>query len=307
MLNVYQLSVFLTVARCESFLAAGQQLHLTGPAVRNHIKGLEKQLDLMLFQRRGRRMELTEAGRALVSAASQLVDMANQTEESILRRRDPSAGRLIIGCGTAAGEQVLPKLLSAFKREHPAAGIMVRQGDSLSILKGVREMEVDFGVLGLRPREKGLQTRKLLEDRMVLIVPAKHPWVRRGSVEPEDLRTATLIVRQDGSGIKQAAEEVLEKRGIAWEDLRVLMEVEGTGLVESAVGAGLGVALVPRLAARRFGSSIRMVELHGLSLSCEVHLVRNIHRPAGHLSLKFWEFVQQPQVQEMIAGEVSQG
>jgi len=307
LLNVYQLSIFLAVAQCESFLAAGQKLHLTGPAVRNHIKGLEKQLDLVLFQRRGRRMEPTDAGRALVSAASQLVEMASRTEESIMRRRDPNAGRLIIGCGTAAGEQVLPKLLAAFKREYPSASLMVRQGDSVSILNGVREMEVDFALLGLRPKEKGLQSRKLLEDRMVLIVPPKHPWVRRGVVEPEDLRTATLIVRQDGSGINRAAEEVLEKRGIAWEDLRILMEVEGTGLVELAVGAGLGIALVPRLAARRFGTTVRAVELNGLSVNCEVHLVRNIHRAAGNLSLKFWEFIQQPEILAMIAGEVSQG
>lgn len=307
MLNVYQLSIFLAVAQCESCLAAGQKLHLTGPAVSTQIKRLEKQLNLVLFQRRGRRMELTEAGRALVSAATQLVDMAHRTEESILSRRDPNAGRLVIGCGTAAGEHVLPKLLASFKREYPSASMMVRQGASPAILAGVREMEVDFGVVGLRPREKGLQSRKILEDRMVLIVPAKHPWVRRGAVELEDLRSATLIVRQDGSGINRATEEVLEKRGIAWEDLRILMEVEGAGLVESAVGAGLGVALVPRLAARRFGNSVRMVELHGLSVNCEVHLVRNIHRAAGNLSLKFWDFVQQPEVQEMIAGEVSPG
>lgn len=305
MLNVYQLSVFLTVAKCGSFLAAGQELNLTGPAVRHQIKGLEKQLDLSLFQRKGRRMDLTEAGRALMSAATQLVEMAHRTEESILRQRDPNTGRLVIGCGTAAGEHILPKLLASFKREYPSAGVKVRQGDSVSVLAGVRDMEVDFGLLGLRPREKGIQSRKLLEDRMVLIVPPKHPWVRRGIVELEDLKSATLIVRRDGSGVNRAAEEVLEKKGVSWEDLRILMEVEGTGLVEQAVGAGLGVALVSRLAARRFGTSVRTVELHGLSLNCEVHLIRNIHRAAGQLSLKFWEFIQKPEVQQMIAEEVS--
>lgn len=142
---------------------------------------------------------------------------------------------------------------------------------------------------------------------MVLIVPAKHPWARRGVVEPEDLRSATLILRHDGSGMARATEEVLEKRGVAWEELRVLMEVEGSGMVEPAVGAGLGVALVPRLASRRFGNSIRAVELNGLLLNCEVHVVRNLHRAAGHLNLKFWEFIQAPETQRMIAEEVSQG
>ena len=305
MLNVYQLSIFLAVAQCQTFTGAGQKFHLTGSAVSLQIKGLEKQLGLSLFQRQGRRMEVTDAGRALMSAATQLVEMAHRTEESILRQRDPNAGRLVIGCGTAAGEQVLPRLLAAFKREYPSASIMVRQAGCVSVLDAVRAMEVDFGLLGSRPREKGLQSRKLLEDRVVLIVPSKHPWVRRGTVEPEDLRTATLILRQDGSGVYRAAEEFLEKRGVALEDLRILMEVEGTGLVESAVVAGLGVALVSRLAARRFGSAVKMVELSGLSATCEVHLVRNMQRAAGHLSLRFWDFIQKPETQAMVAEELS--
>ncbi len=307
MLNVYQLSVFLSVAHCGSFLAAGQKLHLTGPAVRHQIKGLEKQLGLSLFQREGRRMQLTDAGRALMSAASQLVEMANRTEESILRRQDPSAGRLVIGCGAATAEQILPKIIAAFKKEYPSASVIVRMEDCESVLTCIREMDVDFGLVGVRPREKGLQSRKLLEDRMVLIVPAKHPWVRRGAIDPEDLRSATLILRRDGSGVVRAAEEALEKRGVAWEDLRVLMEVNGSGLVEVAVSAGLGVALVPRLAARRLGTGIRMVELNGLVLNCEVHVVRNLHRAAGQLSLKFWEFIQTPSMQEIIAEELSHG
>lgn len=140
---------------------------------------------------------------------------------------------------------------------------------------------------------------------MVLAVPAKHPWARRGTVEPEDLRTANLILRRDGSGVHRAAEEVLEKRGVLWEELRVLMEVEGIGLVEGAVGAGLGVALVSRLAVLRFGTSIKMVDINGLSLTYEVYLARNLYRAAGHLSLKFWDFMQTPQVQAMISEIVS--
>ncbi len=250
-------------------------------------------------------MELTDAGRALMSAATQLVEMANRTEESLLRQHDPNSGKIVIGCDTILGEHILPKLVAAFKREYPSMSVLVKLLDGNSILTGIREMDVDFGLLGLRPREKGLQSRKLLEDRMVLIVPPKHPWVRRGAVEPEDLRNATLILRLDGSGMVRAAEEALEKRGVAWEDLRVLMEVDGSGMVEPAVGAGLGVALVPHLAARRFGSSIRVVELNGVSLNCEVHIVRNLHRAAGKLSLKFWEFIQNHETQEMIAREMS--
>lgn len=126
-------------------------------------------------------------------------------------------------------------------------------------------------------------------------------------MEPEDLRNATLILRKDGSGSVRATEEALEKRGVAWEDLRVLMEVEGSGLVEPAVGAGLGVALVPRLSARRFGNTVRVVELNGLTLSCEVHVVRNLNRAAGQLSLKFWEFIQGAEILQMITEELSQG
>ncbi|MDP2659901.1 MAG: LysR family transcriptional regulator, partial [Dehalococcoidia bacterium] len=118
MLNVYQLSVFLAVAECGSFLGAGGKLHLTGPGVSHQIKGLEKQLGLSLFQREGRRMELTDAGKALMSAATQLVEMANRTEESILRQQDPNSGKIVFGCDTILGEHILPKLVAAFKREY---------------------------------------------------------------------------------------------------------------------------------------------------------------------------------------------
>jgi DNA-binding transcriptional LysR family regulator len=306
LLNIHQLSIFLAVADARSYTQAARRLHLTQPAVSHQVKGLEKQLGLRLFQRKGQRMELTEAGRALLPAAQQLVDFINRAEASIQRLQYPMPGTLHIGCGTDAGEYVIPKLIGAFRRENPDININVKTGDCTTVLRSLQDMEIDVGLVGFRPRGKGLQSRKLFNDHMVLIVPARHPWAKRESVAPEELRQATLIVRQDGSGLHQTILEGLERHGVSWDELRVFMEVGGTGLVELAVGAGLGVSLISSLAARRYPGRIRAIRIDGLNLACEVYMVRNLHQVASHANLKFWEFIQSPRAAELISQVVSQ-
>src|SRR3990172_1204218 len=119
MVGVRELAVFLAAADQENFSAAARKLHLSQPAISFQIQSLEQQLQVQLFQRVGRRIMLTQAGRDLLPIAHEMIYLSSQIEQMLSERQGLVKGELIIGCSTSPGKYVLPRLLGAFHKRHP--------------------------------------------------------------------------------------------------------------------------------------------------------------------------------------------
>ncbi|MEW6233535.1 MAG: LysR family transcriptional regulator, partial [Chloroflexota bacterium] len=266
MLNVYQLNIFLAVVDSRSFSAAADRVHLTQPAVSLAIRALEKQLGVKLFQRDGPRLELTEAGEALLPAARNLVELSSRTEEAICALRGVVTGDLVLGCSTAAAEHVLPRLIGMYTERYPLVHVSLEMAETVAILDKLRHQEIDVGVIGVKPAEKLLECRKLFDDELVLIVPASHPWAARESVTAQELKGIPIILREPGSGTRQTFLDALRSKGISLGDLDVRMEARSSQCAALAVEAGLGVSVVSRYALRRFAGNIKEVNLEDVTL-----------------------------------------
>ncbi|MCL4394373.1 MAG: LysR family transcriptional regulator [Chloroflexi bacterium] len=302
-MKVHELQVFLIAAEEENFSAAGRKLHLSQPAISLRIRGLEQQLKQQLFQRNGKRIALTEAGRELVPLACEMINLSTRIEDAMCASQGAVKGHMVIGCSTSAGEYVLPQLVGAFREIYPEVDFSVEWMDRQTVERTLVEKKIHIGVLSPCSKNNELECWTLLTDKLVLIVGANHPWAARERVALAELRTAVWILREGGAATRQLVAAILGEHGCPEDDLRVAMELGSVEAVEAAVEAGHGVSFISRITARRgldLGR-IRIVDVEGLSVQREIYLARNRMRVCTCAELKFREFVESLKGQQLIA------
>jgi DNA-binding transcriptional LysR family regulator len=307
MIEVHELQIFLTAAEEENFSAAGRKLHLSQPAISFQIQGLEQQLKQQLFQRIGKRIALTEAGRELVPLAREMVNLSSRIEESMCASQGLVKGHVLIGCSTSPGKYILPQLIGAFRKLYPEVQFSVEVMDRQTVEEKLVEKQIHIGVLSLSSRKKELDCWPLLTDELVLIVCANHPWATRDHISTAELGTAEWILREGGAATRQLVAAVLSEQGLPADDLRVAMELGSVEAVEAAVEAGHGVSFISRVVARRgleLGR-IKIVDVEGMSVQREIYLARNRMRVCTCAQLKFREFIESSEGQQLIASTLS--
>lgn len=268
-LDNFRLVVFRAVAEQSSFRKAAEELYLTQPAVSLQIKALEEDLGVQLFDRSGTQAKLTPAGRILLEHARRSSDMLAEAEDRIAALNGDHAGGLTLGASTTIAQYVLPRLLGEFCVEHPRVFPTLISGNTEQIVQAVVEQKIVLGLIEGPPRSRDVKTERFLEDELVLIVPAAHEWAERGSVAVDEITTAPLLMRERGSGTRRILELALERTGVKRRELRVVMELDSSEAIKSAVEAGLGVGFISHWAMAkdmRLGRSFKIVPVDGLSI-----------------------------------------
>src|SRR5262249_1660102 len=233
-----QLEVFLAVARAGSFRRAADRVHLSQPALSQHVGELERGFGVRLFDRHGRTVTLTEAGRVLEEHAVRIFATLASAEEAIADVAGGAKGALVVGASTTPGLYLMPALMSAIEREQPGISVDLRIANSRAIEEQVRANELDLGVVGghgLGPGEECLATGML--DELVLIVPPGHAWARRARLTPSVLAQERLLMREEGSATRQVTERALQQADVKIGRIRVLDHTEA---IKQAVMANLG-------------------------------------------------------------------
>lgn len=287
-MTLRQLEVLLAIARAGSYRRAAEALHTSQPALSQHIKELEGELGVRLFDRLGRGVALTEAGRLLEERAQRIFAALTDAREALGELQGLQRGSLLVGASTTPGIYVLPALIGDFRRRYPGITLRLRIANSRVIEEGIRAHELDLGVVGghgMAPGEECLAAGLL--DELVLIVGPRHRWARSREVAPAHLAEEPLLVREDGSATRRVTERVLEQAGVQW---TVGMELDHTEAIKQAVMAGLGVAFVSIYAVRGEAASRRLavLRLRGLRIHRHFHA---IHSEARTLSAGARAFV----------------
>ncbi len=303
MIEVHELEIFLAAAEEENFSAAARKLHLSQPAISFQIQALEQRLNVQLFQRSGRRISLTEAGRDLLPMAREMVGLSTRIEETMCAQQGIVKGQVKIGCSTSPGKYVLPGLIGAFRRQFPQVQFVVDVMDRRAVEEKLLSKQLHIGVLGLCSKHKDLDCEPFFVDELVLIAAAEHPWAAYDRIGPEDLKKAVWILREGGAATRQLVQTYLEEHGINGDDLHVAMELGSPECVEAAVEAGHGVSFVSRVAVRdglALGK-IKLVPVEGVTVRRQVYMARNLQRTCTCAEVKFREFVDSCQGQQLLA------
>jgi DNA-binding transcriptional LysR family regulator len=265
-LENFRLTVFRKVAEQLSFRKAAEELYLTQPAVSLQIKALEEELGVILLDRSGSRVGLTPAGAMLLEHAEKSARLLDEARHALAGFSGTQSGELNLGASTTIAQYVLPRLLSEFCREHPRVRPTLMSGNTEQIVTAVEGEKIALGFIEGPPRRRDLVLQPFLEDELVLLAPAAHAWAERGEIAPKDLTSAPLVMRERGSGTRHIIELALERHHIRRSSLNVVMELDSTEAIKSAVEAGFGAGFVSRWAIAkdvRLGSVFRIVEIKG--------------------------------------------
>ncbi len=290
-----ELKVFLAAAEELSFSRAAERLHLSQSAISQNIQALERDFGVELFTRQGRSVRLTEAGQALLPLAVEVVNSVNRIGEFMHDLDGQVAGDLITGCSTTSGKYLLPGLVAAFRRDYPLVRIRIKVMSRDEVITRLLDGRLSLGVTSLKIEQHDLEYVPFFEDRVILIVPADHPWAAYGRALPADLVDEPMIVREDKAGTSQVLAEGLARHNMTTDMLNVVMEIGNAEAIEMAVEEGIGIAFISELAAARGLAlgRVKQVEVPGLDLCRSVFMARNVRQPLTRTQDRFWSFVKE--------------
>ncbi len=294
-MDTRQLKAFCIVVEQRSFSQAAERLGVTQPAVSLQVRALEKRLGLQLLDRSGRRVEPTEAGARLYRGAQRLLALE---EDLVNDLADEAVGELQgtfeIGASTGPGGVVLSGLLCDFAEIHTELHVALSVFDTQTVVERVADRTLELGVVGAAPRHRGVDYEAFFRDTVTLACPSGHRFAGR-TVTVDELRGETLIVMQDGAGVRQLIEDELRKRaGVRLRDLGVRLELGLQESVTSAVRGGHGVTFISRLSIESdlAAGTLSEATVAGLELEREVLLVRAAGRSETRAAREFLEFAQ---------------
>lgn len=249
--NVSQLRTFVTVVDHGSFSEAARVMGISQPAVTMQIQSLEADIGATLLDRRYRRVDLTEAGRALLPHARQVLGQLEEARDEITALSGRVTGRLQIAASTTPGVYVIPRLLGSFLAENPEVGVTISVHDTAEVVEQVESGHAHIGVTGATVRGARASFEQQGSDELVLIANPEHPFAGRSNMPLSSLAAETWVMRESGSGTRQVAERLLADHGVDPDELIVAVEL-GTGeAILSAVEGGLGISILSRYVVAR--------------------------------------------------------
>ena len=269
-----QLKLFEAVARNSSFTRASEELHLTQPAVSTQIKQLEEGVGMPLFENMGKKIFLTEAGREMYEFSRSIAQKFTDVRMVLDEMKGIKRGHLDIAV-TSTGKYFAPYLLAAFCRQHSGITVNLDVTNRETLLRQLADNIPDMAIMGSPPEGMDLVADSFMSNPLVVIAPLDHPLANGGRISLHRLLKESFIVREKGSGTRNAIERFLEQRGLT---MTTSMEMSRNEAMKHAVMAGLGLGIV----------SIHTLEME---LTLDRLVVLNVE---GFPILKDWYIVHRP-------------
>jgi DNA-binding transcriptional LysR family regulator len=258
-MTLEQLKVFVAVAEREHVTRAAEALNLAQSAASAAIAALEGRHGTKLFNRVGRHIELTEAGRLFLHEAKAVLARAEAAELTLAELGELKRGVLNLAASQTIASYWLPRHLVAFRRSHPGIDVRLTVGNTTQAVRAVNEGLVELGFVEGAVNDPNLVMQPVARDRMVIVVAPDHPMARRDTVQPADLYATDWVLREPGSGTRSAFEQALLEQQILLDRLHVALELPSNEAVRAAVEAGMGATAI---SASVVASSIEAGLLH---------------------------------------------
>lgn len=245
-MTLEQLRIFVAVALREHVTLGARDLNLTQSATSAAIAALESRHATKLFDRVGRRIVLTEAGRVFLAEAKAVLARANAAEMVLSDLGELKRGRLQIAASQTIANYWLPSHIHAFHSRFPGVEVQLTIGNTTTVAADVRDGSVDLGFVEGDTREADVTIERVADDELILVVPPDHPWAETRP-QPDALADESWILREAGSGTRAIFEDALPALGLARDALNVVLELPSNEAVRSTVEAGAGVTVMSRL------------------------------------------------------------
>ncbi|MGE5560868.1 MAG: LysR family transcriptional regulator [Chloroflexota bacterium] len=239
-MELSQLEAFQKVAARHSFSAAALELHLTQPSVSARIQALERELNVVLFERGGRGAQLTDAGRALLPYADAILAAAAEGREVVSGIRTATGGHLTLA---SAHNYSIPRLIGRFRAAYPGVEVSIHTGSSQQVVELVAQDEAHCGLARSPITHPQIWAAPLYEDEVVLVAHPQHAFAGRGEISLAELGRAGLVLYTRDTGLRTLLDRRFSELGF---EPKVLMEIDNVETSKQVVLQGVGLSMLPR-------------------------------------------------------------
>jgi DNA-binding transcriptional LysR family regulator len=243
-LDLYLVEVFCCVYDHSNFSRAAKQLRISQPTISGHIKNLEDQVGLKLFDRLPKRVVPTRAGQLLYTHGCLILREKQAAVRKLNKLRNCIEGPLLIHCSTTPGEYLLPKIIASFHHQYPNIPIEMRISDSTIACNEVIKGKAEIGIVGAKFDSLELEFQHFASDHLVVVVPNHARWRNVHSIALSALAKAPFLAREVGSGSRRAFER---EAGINLNEFNIVGCLGSTNAIKEAIRANLGLSVLSLL------------------------------------------------------------
>ena len=287
-----QLRILKAIAEQGSFKKAADLLFVTQPAVSLQIQNLEKQLNITIFDRGGRKALLTEAGQILLEYCQRILNQCDEACKAVEDLNSLKGGTLIIGASQTTGTYLMPRMIGLFRQKYPDVSVQLQVHSTRRTGWSVANGQIDLAIIGgqLPPElENLLQITPYATDELALVLPSKHKLSKEKELTKEDLYTLKFVTLDSQSTTRKVVDELLKNSGLDIQRLKIEMELNSLEAIKNAVQSGLGAAFLPVVSIERelASGTIHKPSMTDLGVKRELKLITNPSRYTSKASEAF--------------------
>jgi DNA-binding transcriptional LysR family regulator len=286
-MDINTLQAFLAVADTASFSQAAERLFLTQPAISKRIATLEENLGARLFDRIGRQVVLTEAGKALLPRAERILAELEDSRRAITNLGGEVAGRLTLGTSHHIGLHRLPPILRQFTERYPRVELDIRFMDSEEACRAVEHGELELGIVTLPQHPSpALAVEVVWDDPLAVIAATTHPLVKQKKVTVAQLAEHPAVLPAPGTYTREVIEQAFKPYHL---QLRVTLSTNYLETIKMLVSVGLGWSVLPRT---MLNDELRVLKVEQLQLSRQLGSVRHQGRTLSNAARAMLELLK---------------
>ena len=287
-----QLRILKAIVDEGSFKKAADSLFVTQPAVSLQGQNLEKQLEIAIFDRGGRKAQLTEAGKLLLNYCEKILGECQETCKAIEDLNNLKGGTLIIGASQTTGTYLMPRMIGLFRQNYPEVSVQLEIHSTRRTGWSVANGQIDIAIIGGQlPLEltESLQVIPFATDELALVLPINHPLAKSKELKKEDLYSLGFITLDTQSTTRKVLDKLLSSSGVDVQRLRIEMELNSLEAIKNAVQSNLGAAFLPVVSIEREleGGSVYKPIVADLEVKRELKVITNPGRYSSRATKAF--------------------
>lgn len=270
----FRLKVFQSVARNLSFTKASNEMFISQPAVTRHIKELETEFEVKLFNRTGNKIALTEAGKILLSYSDQISALHNDLKFTLSQLNGNVEGTLRLGASTTIAQYIIPPLLARFHERFPEVSLTLVSGNTDYIEHQLLANEIDVGIVEGKPVNSDLRYSSFIKDELLIFTSAQNKVIP-SAIQVDEFLKLPLVLRERGSGTLEIIQNKLQEKDVELSKMNVIMYLGSTEAIKSYIKTGDGAGIVSRFAIQQELESeiFRVVEMPSLKFERQLYFI----------------------------------
>jgi len=279
----FRLKVFHAVATSLSFTKAALALYISQPAVTKNIQELESELGLSLFERKGNRIVLTQAGRILLEHTEEILSLYRRIDFELSVLKKKFSGTLNLGASTTIAQYVLPPLLARFYRSFPEIRLTMLNDNTRGIEASLLNRRIELGVVEGRTQNRELKYVPFLKDELVAVVSTRSRLAKYDEISLPELRKIPFVLREKGSGTLEVFEHALKQHKIKLSDLNITMHLGSTESIKTFLANAdcMGFVSVRGVAKEIAAGDLKVIDIEGLQVERTFEFVHLQGRSEG--------------------------